>query len=133
MLVAFQPIPAAAVEEAHRITHRTLPLSRHAAERQQAGDATQVLGGVLHEVGGDEWSHRAGGSVEIPIQQSTTDIGERFPAIFHSGQQALFLFNHAADHNGISDGFATSPTRDGELGVRKASRIAYVLAAAESK
>jgi hypothetical protein len=33
-------------------------------------------------------------------------MGERFPAAFHSGQQALFLFNHTADHNGISDGFA---------------------------
>jgi hypothetical protein len=34
-------IPAAIVEEAHRITHRTLPLSRHAAERKQAGDASK--------------------------------------------------------------------------------------------
>jgi hypothetical protein len=33
-------------------------------------------------------------------------MGERFPAAFHSGQQALFLFNHTADHNAISDGFA---------------------------
>jgi hypothetical protein len=54
MCVAIQPTPAATVEEAHSITHRTLPHSRHAAERQQARDATQVFGGVLHEVGGDE-------------------------------------------------------------------------------
>jgi hypothetical protein len=63
------------------------------------------------------------------LTSNITHSGVRFPAIFHSGQQALCCSITLADHNGISDGFVclnTFPSTTNTLNTARRSSIRSV-------